>query len=437
MWTRTIGCRAVLGVILLASAARAQVFPLSGGDVNTGRKQALYMVIRDVGDAPLSASRISEIRDLEDQTRRFYAANSGGTFDIAFAHILDVPLTLDSDGTRPNNWRNLAQSYVQSNYQLNAADFHSNVFDVNATESDPGQGWSGVYWGGTNDFAIQADIATNWGAIVMDHELGHRVRADHANAWRNLNNSDYSSYVWDGRAGQYVSYNESTHGWQPLTFGVRRDEYGNPFDIMGNISHGHFRTREKVDDLGWLTNTQIPDLNDLGEGTYRIYAHDELEVVVSRDGDYGVLDSYDPDSLYGLTYIRQGEQFDTDSGQWEGDAQRINIEYRAGRDGVQFYLDGGLLDLDSQGGTNRNNLERELEVGQSIADIDINRSQFFATSADVDFLSYNPPPPTNWSAALTDWFEFSVLGTGVDEIGSYADVSVMLAELLNGVAGGH
>jgi hypothetical protein len=336
----------------------------------------------------------------------------------------------------------LARNYVQSTYGINIENFHSNVFDVNATTPDEGQGWAGVYWGGTNDFALQSDIATNWGRIVMDHELGHRVGADHANAWRNLNNSDYTSYVWNTTVGAYQQYSVATHGWQPLTFGVHRDEYGNPFDTMGNISHGDFRIREKVEDLGWLTNAQVPSLNSLGAGTYRIYAHDELAVaidpgdpLVAGDETYGVQSTYAAGVYYGLTYTRTGEQFDSSSGAWGSDSQRIDIEYRVGRDGVQFYLDGGILDLDSEGGTNRNNQERELELGRTIADVDINRSQFFASDPDIDFLSFNPPAPTNWRESLTEWFEFSVLNIGRDAIGAYAELSVTIARLLNDIAG--
>lgn len=363
--------------------------------------------------------------------REFYAVGSGGQYDMQFTHILDVPMALNSDGTRPAGWRNIAKNYVRSNYSLEPDSFDSNIFDVNATSSDPGQGWAGVYHGG-NEFSIQANIATNWGKIVLDHELGHRVSADHAKAFRQINNADFTPYVWNDSSQQYEVYNSATHGYTPLPFGVREDTYGNPFDTMGNISDGAFRIREKLTDLGWLTNAQVPDLNTLGAGTYRIYAHNELQVAISSDPDpiYGVVETYDPTAYYGLTFQRPAERFNRFTGVFENYTQRIDLEYRVndngnGRDGVQFFLDGTIVDLDSEGGTNRNNTERELEIGKSISDIEFGMSMWNAgDDGDGDFLSYNPPPPSDPVALRGDWFNFNVLSNGVDSIGSYIELAV-------------
>ncbi|MCA9240873.1 MAG: hypothetical protein KDA37_11770 [Planctomycetales bacterium] len=430
-------------VLLSAVAAigRAQVFPPINGNNSHGQKDSIYMVIRDDSAPALTAARVSTIRQAETNMREFYAAGSGGQFDMQFTHILDVPLALNSDGTRPNNWRNLAQNYVRNNYGLEPEDFDSNIFDVNATTADEGQGWSGVYWGGTNDFAIQANINSDWGRIVLNHELGHRVGADHAKALRAVDNADFTPYVWNDSTSAYEVYNSAAHGLAPTPYGVRNDTYGNPFDTMGNITNGAFRMREKLQDLGWLTSAQVPDLNTSGDGEYRLYAHNELDFAVSALGVYGVTEAYDANSLYGLTFQRTAERFSTTSGQFENYTQTIDLEYRvndngAGRDGVQFYLDGSLLDLDLAGGTNRNNQERELEVGQSIDDIEFGMSMWDAGDAgNGDFLSYAPPPPSDPMSLRSDWFRFDVLQAGVDAIGNYIDLMVTTQNGLNGLAG--
>lgn len=437
----------VCGVlVILAGSSSAQVYPPISGNRSQGQKTALYIVIRDEDAPVLASSRIDTIRQAETNMRRFYAAGSGGKFDMQFTHILDVPLALNDDGTRPGNWRNLAQNYVRSNYSLEPEDFDSNIFDVNATSADDGQGWSGVYWGGTNDFAIQANINSDWGKIVLNHELGHRVGADHAKALRAVDNADFTPYVWNPSTAAYEVYNSPEHGLAPTPFGLRNDEYGNPFDTMGNITDGAFRMREKLQDLGWLNNSQVADLNISGDGSYRLFAHNELEPTVNTAGVYGVTTGYDPSALYGLTFQRTAERFNTSSGRFDTYTQTIDLEYRvndngAGRDGVQFYLDGALLDLDLEGGTGRNNLERELEVGRSIEDIDFGMSMWDAgDGGNGDFLSYSPPPPSDPLSLRSNWFRFDVLQTGV-EVGdddvarSYIDLLVSSQVGLNGLAG--
>jgi hypothetical protein len=417
--------------VVCPHAASAAIFPGAGNSVSTGARQGLYLVIRDVNDAPLTQSRINQIRASETKTRQYYVANSGGAFDIQYTQIVDVPLTLNADRTRPSNWVALAENYVQNVAGINPESYHANVFDVRATTPDSDQGWSGLYWGGTNNLAVQADVNTNWGQIVVDHELGHRLGAPHAGAWRTLNDGDYTSYVWNRTAKKYEEYNSALHGHQVTSYGVNHDEYGNPFDVMGNVSHGHFTIREKRTNFNWLTTAQVPNLSTTGEGVFRIYAHDELTSVYDAGSDaYGVESAYDPNVLYGLTYTRPAERFNTTLLQFENYNQTITLEYRSGRDGVQFNLGDAILDMDAQGGTDRNNLERELEVGRSIEDVDFGMSLYRATGAGDDFLAYNPPPPSNpWDLA-SQWYEFTVLDTSQDLIGSYIEVGVSVVEAL-------
>lgn len=416
--------------LIVGTTAQADVFPGPAISTSRGAYQGIYMAIRGVNDVPLSQARIDQIRASENLTRQFYSANSGGAYDLRYTHILDVALPLNPDGTRIGDWWGDAENYVRAEYGIEPEDFHANIFDVSATTPDPGQGWSGVAIIPTNNYAIQADITTSWGQIVSDHELGHRVGAPHSGAWRTLNDENYTPYIWESGPREYVAYDPAVHGHQSVTYGIHLDEYGNPFDTMGNISNGHFTVHEKLTDLYWLNGAQIPDLSVMGEGVYRLYAHDELITTIDPfNGRYGVEETYDSSALYGLTYGRQAERFNSDIGSFEQYTQTITLEYRSGSDGVQFHLDDGILDLDPEGGVDRNNTERALEVGQLLEDIDFGMSIYEATGEGDDFLSHNPPPPTNRWELATEWYEFSVLGTATDSLGSYIEIDVDLIEL--------
>jgi hypothetical protein len=143
--------------------------------------------------------------------------------------------------------------------------------------------------------------------------------------------------------------------------------------------------------------------------------------------------------LYGITYNRAGQRFNTATSSWVNETQVIDIEYRSGGDGAAFYLNGAIVDLDPEGGTTYSNSERALEVGKSIEDIDFGMSNFFAAAGAIgstpsgeDFINFNPPPPTVVAAS---WFHFSVLNTGVDAIGSYIQLQITKVDPLNGIMG--
>ncbi|TWT77023.1 hypothetical protein Pla123a_24510 [Posidoniimonas polymericola] len=405
-------------------AARGVTLPTVNLSNSQGSYEGVYFVIRDVNAAPLSAARIAQIEESSVKTREFYAANSGGTYDLRYAHILDVPLTLDSNGRRIGDWIADAENYVRSQYGIEPESYHANLFDVSGTTPDEGQGWSGLAWIPSNNYAVQPDITSNWGQIVADHELGHRIGAPHAGAWRSINDANYTPYVYDYDAGAYVEYNQSVHGYQSTPLGVHRDEYGNPFDVMGNISHGHFNVHEKLNSLHWLTEDQVADPNELEEGVYRIYAHDDQQAYYSRrDDTYGVQDGYHADLLYGLTYDRRVVEYNNSRNRFGYSFQNVTLEYRTGKDGLQFYLDGAVLDLDPEGGLDRNNGERELEVGQTIREIDFGTA-FYQGEEGVDFAALSSPPPQRPWEVMSSWLEFAVLGTGADSIGSYVELAI-------------
>jgi hypothetical protein len=431
----------VLAILTACTFADAAVYPGANTSTTFGRRQGVWMVVRGTTqpNVPVSAARIAEIQASITRTRQFYAANSGGQFDLKFPHILDTVIptqvVVENGNTlhrRVGDAWEEARNYVRTNYpQANINSAYVQYFDVSGTSPDAGQGWSGIAFG--NNVANQENITSSWGQIVSDHELGHRLGVPHAGALRNLNENNYTPYVYDAQDARYEVYSPTQHGHHVTTYGVHNDEYGNPFDVVGNIRRGHLTVHEKLTNTRWLTNSQVPDLNARGAGEYRIYAHDQLTAVYDATQDvWGVENGYAADKLYGLTYQRPAERFNRNTRQFENYTQTITLEYRTGRDGLQFHLDDAILDLDSEGDAyDRNNLERELEVGKSISDIQFGSSIYVANGEKDDFLSYNPPPPSQPWQYMDKWFEFSVTGLGTDTIGNFLNLTVSLIDLVD------
>lgn len=428
-------------VAVLAPSATAAIFPDSSIPENArtprsfGKKRALYYVVHDDNDlfTPTEwTSRVNSIRTKELGTREFFAENSGGMFDIYYDPIIvDAPIPLNADGTRPSNWLTLANNIATGTYGLNLSNYYMLAYDVDDTTSDPGQGWGGLST--SNRIYLQSTTQR-----VINHEIGHQVGADHAKAIRQQSDANYHPYYWDKASSSYKAYVPGTSPYTPVPFGAPTFEYGNPIDTMGSGT-GQFRIREKLEDLKWLSEAQVPDVNELGPGTFRIYAHDQLQAVTDPQGNYGVTTGYNPDVYYGLTYKRAAQQFSKTLGTFIPTTQTIDIEYRGGANGVAFYLDGQIVDLDPAGGTSTSSTLRLLKVGQSIEDPDFGMSTFLVSAGAInqtptgeDFLSYNPPPP---SLLTADWFHFAVLGTGSDAIGGYIELAISSASPLNGIDG--
>jgi hypothetical protein len=440
------GAISLLLVAGMSRAGAAAVFPNpsipQNSDAGTNRmnglKRALYYVVHDVGD-PFTpsewTSREATIRAKELATREFFAENSGGKFDLYYGAVIDAPITLNADGTRPSDWLTQANNVATGTYGLNLSDYYMFAYDVNQTQADPDQGWGGLSSG--NRIYLQS-ISQN----VINHEIGHRISADHAKAIVARNDANYHPYVWNSGTHTYEPYVPGVSPFNATPFGAASYEYGNPFDTMGNIGGGNFRIREKLEDLGWLTSAQVPRLDGpsgLGPGTYKIYAHDTLQATTDGNGNFGVLNGYNSSVLYGLTYNRAGQRFNTATGSWVNETQVLDIEYRSGEDGAAFYLNGVLVDLDFEGGTTYSNRERLLEVGKSVEDTAFGMSNYFvpagaigSTPSGDDFISFNPPPPTIVAA---NWFHFTALGTGADANGSYLELMVTLINPLNGIVG--
>jgi hypothetical protein len=430
----------------VCSSAAADVFPnplipqnsSTGTNRMNGLKRALYYVVHDADDPFTPAewtTRVNAIRAKELVTRDFFAENSGGKFDIYYSQVIDTPINLNADGTRPSDWVTQSNVVATGTYGLNLSDYYMYAYDVNQTTADEDQGWGGL---STGDRIYLQSISQN----VINHEIGHRISADHAKAIVARNDANYHPYTWNAGTQAYEPYIPGVSPFHSTPFGAASFEYGNPFDTMGNISGGDFRVREKLEDLGWLTSAQVPRLDGptgLGPGTYKIYAHDGLQSTTDTSGNYGVVNTYDPNVLYGLTYNRAGQRFSTATSSWVNETQLIDIEYRTGADGAAFYLNGALIDLDSEGGTSNSNTERLLEVGRSVEDTAFGMSNFFAPAGAIggtptgeDFITFNPPPPV---VVAGKWFHFTALSTGADAIGGFLNLLVTEINPLNGIVG--
>ncbi|BBO30451.1 hypothetical protein [Lacipirellula parvula] len=425
------GFAIVVSVTLLAQQhASAAVYPGRGITASTGNQRGLYLVLRPDTAPPLNQAKIDAIRASETLTREFFAKSSGGKLDLRYADIVDVPITLavnpqDNQLHRPNDWWGIAENYVRSNFGLEPEAYQLNLFDVSATPEDVNQGWSGVATFPGNNLAMQTPPGPGWGQLVVDHELGHRTGAPHSSAWRLSDNGNFNPHVWDAQKKAYVEYSPTIHGLSPVAYGVELDEYGDPLSVMGNISNGTFSVHQKRVNMGWLSSGQVPDLNATGDGTYRVYAHDQLQSTLNAQANVmGVVNGYDANSRYGLTFNRNDQVFNKGVNAFQTRTDAFTLEYRAQEEGVFVYLNDGLLDLDLTGGSDRNDRRRSLQVGDRFEDIAVSPSYFVGTGAANEWAAIGAPPPTSIYQLRPSWFEFDVLAKGQDLIGSYVDVDV-------------
>lgn len=349
-----------LAVGFISSAiypASAAVFPGRTITASKGNQRGLYMAIRPDTAVPLSQATIDAIRSSELTTRTFYAESSGGQLDVRYVDVVDVPIQLvldnrDNQLHRPNDWWGIAENYVRTTLGLEPESYNLNLFDVSATPRDVGQGWDGVATFPGNNLAMQIAPGPGWGQLVVDHELGHRVGAPHSSAWRLSDNNNFNPYVWNDSKHSYVEYSPALHGVQPVAFGVELDEYGDPLSVMGNIAHRTFSVHQKLANMGWLSNSQVPNLTTLGDGIHRVYAHDTLQATLSPQANVmGVVNGYDPNAYYGLTFNRTDQVFNRNAGVFESRSDTFTLEYRADQSSVFLYLNDGLLDLDLMGVT--------------------------------------------------------------------------------------
>ena len=107
-------------------------------------------------------------------------------------------------------------------------------------------GWAGLARVGSTGIWINGGFSNE----TIQHEIGHNLGLHHANTWVPLQGDDP---IGDGE----------------------HDEYGDPYDNMGNYSpYGHFNVYFKSY-LSWIPNTAVKTVTRAG--TYRIQAHDHRE----------------------------------------------------------------------------------------------------------------------------------------------------------------
>ena len=108
------------------------------------------------------------------------------------------------------------------------------------------EGWAGKAFVNSTGIWINGGFSND----TIQHELGHNLGLHHANAWIPTQDVD------------------------PIGPG-EHDEYGDPYDNMGNYSpYGHFNVYFK-NYLSWIPDTDVKSVSRTG--TYRVKAHDHRE----------------------------------------------------------------------------------------------------------------------------------------------------------------
>jgi hypothetical protein len=131
--------------------------------------------------------------------------------------------------------RVLGAKYNYRDYDLYMVCFDS-IFD----------GWAGKARVGTIGLWLNGGFSND----TIQHELGHNLGLYHANAW------------------------VPSQGDSPIGAG-EHEEYGDPYDNMGDYSpYGHFNVYFK-NYLWWIPNTSVKSVSRTG--TYRVKAHDHRE----------------------------------------------------------------------------------------------------------------------------------------------------------------
>ncbi len=210
---------------------------------STGPKTVLVMRVdfSDLTGEPLSASAAQTLIDTTSD--QFYDVNSYGqtSMTATVTPLLRLP--------QPSTFYKTNDNYfgLRSDAIIAAADagFTLSAYNLDIVT------FKGLYsgWAGRGSVGGRGNwLNGNFSPRVTEHELGHNYGVWHANYWAAQNNS-----IIGAGANQ---------------------EYGNPFDVMGNGS-SHFNAWFKRT-FDWFTATEVATVT--ASGTYRIHA---LELPIS------------------------------------------------------------------------------------------------------------------------------------------------------------
>ena len=215
----------------------------------TGKKRVLFIRV-DFSDREGNPLNDEATNFSMKRTNEFLGDNSYGKFTIdttLVPGVLRMPKPASWYQAEPESrddillasGRDAAKAldakYNYRDYDLYIVCFDS-IFD----------GWAGKARVGTIGLWLNGGFSND----TIQHEIGHNLGLFHANAW------------------------VPTQGDSPIGVG-EHDEYGDPYDNMGNYSaYGHFNVYFK-NYLSWIPNASVRSVSRTG--TYRVKAHDHRE----------------------------------------------------------------------------------------------------------------------------------------------------------------
>ncbi|MDP6795541.1 MAG: PKD domain-containing protein [Verrucomicrobiota bacterium] len=215
----------------------------------TGKKRILFIRV-DFPDREGNPLNDEATAFEMKRTNEFLSDNSYGKFTIETVLVPGVlrmprPATWyqaepeSRDGELLSHGRDAAKA-LDAKYNYRDHDLYIVCFDSIF------DGWAGKARVGTIGLWLNGGFSND----TIQHEIGHNLGLYHANAW------------------------VPTQGDSPIGAG-QHEEYGDPYDNMGNYSpYGHYNVYFK-NYLSWIPSASVKSVSRTG--TYRVKAHDHRE----------------------------------------------------------------------------------------------------------------------------------------------------------------
>ena len=247
---RLLAAEQILGPAVQRSVAKQK--PLESW--TTGKKSVLFIRV-DFSDREGNPLNDRAAKFEMDRTDEFLQDNSYGKLSIETTlvpGVLQMPQTAEwyredpdaRDDELLRHGREAARA-LDAKYNHRDYDFYIVAF------TQIFEGWAGKAFVNSTGLWINGGFSND----TIQHELGHNLGLYHANAWIPTQDDD------------------------PIGPG-EHDEYGDPYDNMGNFSpYGHFNVYFK-NYLLWIPDADVKSASRTG--TYRVKAHDH------RDAGSGV-----------------------------------------------------------------------------------------------------------------------------------------------------